>query len=76
MEDIRKTGEVLWQNGKLNALAGCAGFAAILPSLLGLEHAEAARQPRLDKRLLVICGSVNPITLPSWMWLNRTDSSA
>ena len=63
MEDIRKTGEVLWQNGKLNALAGCAGFAAILPSLLGLEHAEAARQPRLDKRLLVICGSVNPITL-------------
>ena len=63
MEDIRKTGEVLRQNGKLNALAGCAGFAAILPSLLGLEHAEAARQPRLDKRLLVICGSVNPITL-------------
>lgn len=63
MEDIRKTGEVLRQNGKLNALAGCAGFAAILPSLLGLEHAKAARQPRLDKRLLVICGSVNPITL-------------
>lgn len=63
MEDIYRTGEVLRQNGKLNALAGCAGFAAILPSLLGLERTEAARQPRLDKRLLVICGSVNPITL-------------
>ena len=63
VEDIRRTGEVLRQNGKLRALAGCAGFAAILPGLLGLERTGAARQPRLDKRLLVICGSVNPITL-------------
>ena len=63
MEDIRRTGEVLRQSGKLKALAGCAGFAAILPGLLGLERAETARQPRLDNRLLVICGSVNPITL-------------
>ena len=42
--------------------AGCAGFAAVLPRLLGLAGIPA-EIPRLDPRLLVLCGSVNPITL-------------
>lgn len=44
-------------------LAGCAGFGAVLPELLGLAGETAHPLPKLDPRLLVVCGSVNPITL-------------
>ena len=44
-------------------LAGCAGFAAFLPELLGLSDGSVVEVPQLDPRLLVLCGSVNPITL-------------
>lgn len=44
-------------------LAGCAGFAAFLPELLGLSDGSVVEPPQLDPRLLVLCGSVNPITL-------------
>ena len=48
---------------KLAIMAGCAGFAAMLPQLLGTNtlHHEPVL-PKLDSRLLVLCGSVNPIT--------------
>ncbi len=35
----------------------------MLPGLLGLGRTERPPLPRLDPRLLVVCGSVNPITL-------------
>ena len=35
----------------------------MLPRLLGLGGKECAPEPRLDPRLLVVCGSVNPITV-------------
>ena len=44
-------------------MAGCAGFGAVLPELLGIAQASARPLPELDPRLLVVCGSVNPITL-------------
>ena len=62
VEDLRSTGRALLNNGGLHVLAGCAGFAAVLPELLGLGGADVTR-PALDPRLLVICGSVNAITL-------------
>lgn len=62
VEDLRSTGRALLNNGGLHVLAGCAGFAAVLPELLGLGGADVTR-PTLDPRLLVICGSVNAITL-------------
>lgn len=42
--------------------AGCAGFAAMLPDLLGLTKRNRER-PALHLPLIVACGSVNPITL-------------
>lgn len=42
--------------------AGCAGFASVLPEILGLEG-EPGEMPALDPRLLVLCGSVNDITI-------------
>lgn len=49
--------------GKLRLMAGCAGFAAVLPEILGLGEDARPEVPRLDRRLLVLCGSVNPITV-------------
>ena len=44
-------------------MAGCAGFGSVLPQLLGMKKQETVPAPKLDPRLLVICGSVNTITL-------------
>ena len=62
VDELRITGRALLNNGGLRVLAGCAGFGAVLPELLGLGGAEVTC-PALDPRLLVICGSVNAITL-------------
>ena len=62
VDELRSTGRALLNNGGLRVLAGCAGFGAVLPELLGLGGADVAC-PALDPRLLVICGSVNAITL-------------
>lgn len=60
-EDIQNIGKSLTASGKSRLLAGCAGFALILPQLLGLESSAPARTV-LEEKLFVICGSVNPIT--------------
>ena len=62
VDELRSTGRALLNNGGLCVLAGCAGFGAVLPELLGLGGADVTC-PALDPRLLVICGSVNAITL-------------
>lgn len=63
-EELFTTGHVLQKAGKLRIMAGCAGFAAMLPELLDSCRGECRfTMPRLDKRLLMLCGSVNPITL-------------
>lgn len=63
LEDLETAGRTLAAAGKLSISAGCAGFGEVLPRLLGLGHTGQAARPRLDPRLLVVCGSVNPITL-------------
>lgn len=60
-EDIREIGESLFAAGHGRLLAGCAGFALILPRLLGLACRPSAK-PATEEKLFVICGSVNPIT--------------
>lgn len=63
LADLKRTGKRLADAGRLHISAGCAGFGAVLPELLGLGHPERVSRPVLDPRLLVVCGSVNPITL-------------
>lgn len=62
-EEMLTTGERLKADGSLRMMAGCAGFAEVMPRLLGLPQKAAAKAPPLDDRLLVLCGSVNPITV-------------
>lgn len=59
--DIRKIAEHLKKHGQLNVMAGCAGFARMLPEVLGLTRRPAS-VPTLDSQLLIACGSMNPIT--------------
>lgn len=61
--ELESTGRELFRKETPRVLAGCAGFAAFLPQLLGLGGREQTALPKLDHRLLVVCGSVNPITL-------------
>lgn len=51
----------LQRTNSLKILGGCAGFAAALPPFLGLAG-EPIRLPCIKAPLLVICGSLNPIT--------------
>ena len=60
-QDLEAAGAALKKSGGLRISAGCAGFAAVLTQLLELEQ-RPCTVPALDPRLLVICGSVNPIT--------------
>ena len=61
-EDLRQAAEALGRIGNLRVSAGCAGFASVLPGLLGLASTGVPELPRLDPGLFVLCGSVNPIT--------------
>ncbi len=51
----------LKKNNRLKVVAGCAGFAVAMQKLIGL-HKMDITLPRLQKPLIVICGSLNPIT--------------
>lgn len=61
--DLYETGKKLFDKGMLSVMAGCAGFGAVLPQLLGIAPDRPSVLPKLDPRLLVVCGSVNAITL-------------
>ena len=63
IDDLYYTGRKLLEQGGLDIMAGCAGFAAVLPKLLGIATEAYRPLPPLNPRLLVGCGSVNPITL-------------
>ncbi|WP_337465201.1 four-carbon acid sugar kinase family protein [Acidaminococcus timonensis] len=59
--DIEKIAQMLQARGKLNLLAGCAGFASHLSPLLRFEQKKKHPIPS-KKAFLLVCGSVNPIT--------------
>ena len=59
--DFRCIAMELQRTNGLKILGGCAGFAAVLPSFLGLEGGPISL-PCINAPLLVLCGSLNPIT--------------
>ena len=62
-EDLQEAGRCLASAGALRVSAGCAGFAAFLPELLELAQDKTQALPDLGKSLLVVSGSLNPITI-------------
>ncbi|MBS6395919.1 MAG: four-carbon acid sugar kinase family protein [Clostridiales bacterium] len=60
-EETGRIAERLKEKRACRILAGCAGFASMLPEILGLQGT-ACQEEELESKLLVVCGSVNPIT--------------
>lgn len=61
-KELQNLGRYLYETNQMQLTAGCAGFATALPELLGLKGERTQDIKSIDK-FLVICGSVNPITL-------------
>jgi uncharacterized protein YgbK (DUF1537 family) len=62
MNDIEALSVYLKQGDNLDMLAGCAGFAEILPELIGLPVRELTWEKSEDS-ILIVSGSVNPVTI-------------
>ena len=62
-EELLAAGKRLLAKGYLTVSAGCAGFAAFLPELLGLHREEVPLDFNTGDGLLVISGSLNPVTV-------------
>ncbi len=58
--DLLRIAEYLRTNGQLGVVAGCAGFAQVLPEVLSIPKRKVD-PPRLDASLLVVCGSLHPV---------------
>lgn len=58
---VMEIGNYLNERKQLHIMAGCAGFASVLSSLLNLEGRRKDIQ-EFKEHFLVACGSVNPIT--------------
>lgn len=59
--DLVDIAQHLKDSNKCTIMAGCAGFAAVLPKILNLSG-NTKFDVNLYEKLLVVCGSVNPIT--------------
>ncbi|MBT9780098.1 four-carbon acid sugar kinase family protein [Clostridium sp. MCC353] len=60
-EELVMIGKNLAEQNRLRVFAGCAGLAAVLPSILNMRGKESPA-PRLSENILIICGSINPVT--------------
>ena len=61
-EELYAIGQNLKEKGKLRYIAGCAGFASVLPRLIDLKQERNSHFCMMDK-LLILSGSVNDVTL-------------
>lgn len=61
-QELRECGEYLKKGKMLRILAGCAGLAEILPDLLDWQKQPPEIRLKKTDRLLIACGSVNPIS--------------
>lgn len=61
-EDLEHQLTVLEAQDLLHVLAGCSGLAESLPVYLGLSGGHEQPYEKTADRLLVVCGSVNPIS--------------
>jgi uncharacterized protein YgbK (DUF1537 family) len=60
-DDLLPIAQNLKNQTGLKIMAGCAGFASILPKIFGLKTSNQ-KKLKFHKKFLVICGSVNKIT--------------
>lgn len=61
-EDIKNIVDVLVKKDEMHLIAGCAGFASVLPEILKLKERKI-KIPKINPKLLIACGSVNPVSV-------------
>ncbi|HAN44391.1 MAG TPA: hypothetical protein DCP97_03270 [Ruminococcaceae bacterium] len=61
-EDIENIAAELIKKDEMHLIAGCAGFASILPKALKLGGKQP-QMPELSTNMLIVCGSVNPVSV-------------
>ncbi len=61
--ELITTAKRLLDTKRLSLMAGCAGLGTVLARLLETGAGKPPALPKLDPRFLVVCGSVNPITV-------------
>jgi len=61
-QDLEQLAAGLCTAGKVNLLAGCGGLAEAMLAHLQLPRQAAKTGPMLSNKLLLVCGSVNPVT--------------
>lgn len=61
-QDLENIAVELVKKGEMHLIAGCAGFACMLPQILQLGG-EQRRVPEIKDSMLVVCGSVNPVSV-------------
>jgi uncharacterized protein YgbK (DUF1537 family) len=61
-QDFENIAAELMETNDLHLIAGCAGFACILPRILHL-NGEQPQMPELNPRMFIVCGSINPISV-------------
>lgn len=66
-EDFYRIAKELDRTGRLRITGGCAAFAAVLADYLNFGDLRRRNVP-LEKPLLTICGSLNPISLRQLDW--------
>lgn len=62
-QEMEQIASGLDRAGKLSLLAGCGGLASAVVQYLRLPQRAKAKRTLLSNGLLVVCGSMNPITL-------------
>ena len=60
-EDLRIIAEGLEQRNAYTIMAGCSGFAGVVPELLGLSG-NSSRKTEFIPGLIAVCGSTNKVT--------------
>lgn len=69
-EEMTQIAANLKAGGSFRLMAGCAGFAEMVPGMLGSCETKGAI-PVLPQHFLVVCGSVNPITVKQLEYAQR-----
>ncbi len=69
-EDMLRLGGELKRSNRLNVLAGCAGFAEMLPELLELKTVKMKWEPNRDN-ILIVSGSVNQIAIDQILYAKK-----
>lgn len=69
-EDFEKIASGLMKIDDLHLIAGCAGFACILPQVLQLRGKQP-QMPKLDPRMFIVCGSINPVSIAQCEYAER-----